>query len=182
MTHAIGSDTVVGVLGAGAMGGGIAQVAAVRGHRVILADTRAEAVETAIASIGSALGRLVEKGRLTRDEADATTGRIEGRVIGAGEEMPYASCSLVIEAIVERLDAKRDAFRALEAVTSTDAVLATNTSSLSIASIAAGCAGAERVLGVRFFKPGPVRPRVETMAGARMLEPRVGTKATRDSA
>ena len=165
MTPAPGSDTVVGVLGAGAMGGGIAQVAASRGHRVILADTRAEAAQAAIASISSTLARLVEKGRLTREAAEETTERIEPCEIGDAAAMPFAPCGLVIEAIVERLDAKRDAFRAMEEVTAADAVLTTNTSSLSIASIAAGCRQPERVLGVHFFNPAPVMPLVEIVPG-----------------
>jgi 3-hydroxybutyryl-CoA dehydrogenase len=165
MTRVLDSGTTVGVLGAGAMGSGIAQVAAARGHRVILADARAEAVTSALGTIGASLDRLVEKGRLTREAADASRARIEGNAIVAGDPVPFAPCGLVIEAIVERLEAKRDAFRAMEAVMEADAVLATNTSSLSIASIAAGCTRAERVLGVHFFNPAPVMPLVEIVPG-----------------
>ncbi|MBI3790418.1 MAG: NAD(P)-binding domain-containing protein [Gemmatimonadetes bacterium] len=152
---------MVGVLGAGAMGTGIAQVAAQRGHRVVLADARPEAVAKAKQSLAKAFAREVEKGRMT---SEAATAALEGMSFAtAGDMTAFAACGLVIEAIVESLPVKIEAFRALEAVVAPDAVLATNTSSLSVAAIAGGCAKRERVLGVHFFNPAPVMPLVEVI-------------------
>ena len=158
--------TLIGVLGAGAMGAGIAQVAAVRGHPVVLVDTSAAQVERAERGMAQALGREAEKGRLTADAAAAAVARVrfvEGRASVAMEE--FAECGVVVEAIVERLDVKRDAFARCEAAVGPDCVLATNTSSLSVSSIAAACARPERVLGVHFFNPAPVLPLVEIVPG-----------------
>lgn len=152
----------VGVVGAGAMGAGVAQVAAQRGHQVVLADSAASAVEKAKAGHAKAMAREVEKGRATQAEADATLKRIS-YVAGVGTEelKRFASCGLVIEAIVESLGVKQELFRALEGVVAAHAVLATNTSSLSVAAIAGACAKPERVLGIHFFNPAPVMPLVE---------------------
>lgn len=158
----LGSATVVGVVGAGAMGAGIAQVAAARGHRVILADAQPAAVARARDGHGKAMHREVEKGRLARADADAILARlhyvdgVDAAALGA-----FAPCGLVIEAVVEDLAVKQALFRALEAVVAADAVLATNTSSLSVAAIAGACARAERVVGIHFFNPAPVMPLVE---------------------
>ena len=159
---ALGRDTTVGVVGAGAMGAGIAQVAAVRGHRVVLADAFPVAVARALAGHVKAMAREVEKSRLTRPEADAVLARIT-YVDGVGSEQirAFASCGLVIEAIVEDLAAKRTLFEELEGVVVADAVLATNTSSLSVAAIAGAGARPERVVGIHFFNPAPVMPLVE---------------------
>jgi 3-hydroxybutyryl-CoA dehydrogenase len=152
---------VVGVVGAGAMGSGIAQVAARAGHRVILGDVNGGAVARACESIRNALARDVEKGRLTRSEADATLARIVDAGDLGGGYGAYAECGLVIEAVLERLDVKQALFSALETVVSDDCVLATNTSSLSVAAIGGACRRAERVLGVHFFNPAPVMQLVE---------------------
>jgi 3-hydroxybutyryl-CoA dehydrogenase len=159
-------ESVVGVLGAGAMGSGIAQVAARAGHRVVVADTSEEQMERARAAFKQALARDVEKGRLTSDDAHA----VEKRVwyVWRGPEAPmdaFAECRIVIEAIVERLDIKHQAFGALELALPPDAVLATNTSSLSVSGIAGACAHPERVVGVHFFNPAPVLPLVEIVPG-----------------
>jgi 3-hydroxybutyryl-CoA dehydrogenase len=157
----LGRDTVVGVLGAGAMGTGIAQVAAQRGHRVVLTDARAESVANAKRTLAKAFAREVEKGRLT---ADAATAALEGMTFHSGTDMaPFAPCGLVIEAIVESLPVKQEAFRALEAVVAPTAVLASNTSSLSIAAIAGGVTHRARVCGIHFFNPAPVMPLVEVI-------------------
>lgn len=142
--------TRVGVLGAGAMGAGIAQVAAANGHEVVVVDEDARALERARA-------RIAEKAPTAVDRV-----RFEQGKVGA-----FAGCGLVIEAIVERLDAKRQAFVTIEPVVAPDCVLATNTSSLSIASIAAACQRPEKVLGVHFFNPAPVMPLVEIIPGLR---------------
>jgi 3-hydroxybutyryl-CoA dehydrogenase len=162
----IDASTPIGVLGAGAMGSGIAQVAAVAGHPVVVMDADAAAMERARSGIGKALRREVEKGRMPADAAEAAIARIElhGRS-GAGGMDAFRGCGLVLEAIVERLDAKRDAFARLEEAVAADCVLATNTSSLSISSIASACARPERVLGVHFFNPAPVLPLVEIVSG-----------------
>jgi 3-hydroxybutyryl-CoA dehydrogenase len=152
---------IVGVVGAGAMGSGIAQVAATAGHKVVLGDVHAPAVAKARAAIAKALAREVEKGRLDQAAADA----ISARIVDAGElsasYAAYAECGLVIEAVLEDLAVKRALFGALEAVVSDDCILATNTSSLSVAAIGGGCRRAERVVGIHFFNPAPVMPLVE---------------------
>jgi 3-hydroxybutyryl-CoA dehydrogenase len=164
----LGPDAVIGVVGAGAMGTGIAQVALAHGHRVLLTDAHAPALPRARAGIEKALGREVEKGRLdaarlaSAPERLTTVDPAEG--LGA-----FADATFVIEAIVEKLDVKQATFRALEGVTQPHAVLATNTSSLSIASVAAACERPERVLGVHFFNPAPVLPLVEIIPGVRTL-------------
>ena len=154
---------VIGILGAGAMGSGIAQVAAAAGHRVRVVDARAEAVGKARAALERMMARDVDKRRRERGDADALMGRIEwhGSASDAPDMTPFADCALVIEAIVEQLPAKRSAFQAIERVVAPGCVLATNTSSLSVTAIAASCTGAERVLGVHFFNPAPVMPLVE---------------------
>jgi 3-hydroxybutyryl-CoA dehydrogenase len=156
----LGPDTVVGVVGAGAMGSGIAQVAAAAGHRVVLADADASAVARARDGLAKALAREVEKGRLPAGGDAATLARVRF-VEGVADLGPLGDCGLVVEAIVERLDAKRALFASLEAVVRDDCVLATNTSSLPIAAIGGRCTRPERVLGVHFFNPAPVMPLVE---------------------
>jgi 3-hydroxybutyryl-CoA dehydrogenase len=146
----------IGVLGAGAMGSGIAQVAAAHGHRVMLIDADHTALQRAQAAIESAARREVEKGRLDREET--LISRLEYH--GEGLEA-FAGCAMVIEAVVERLDVKRELFSRVERVVGDECVLATNTSSLSIAAIAGACRKPGRVIGVHFFNPAPVMPLVE---------------------
>ncbi|MEO5816441.1 MAG: 3-hydroxyacyl-CoA dehydrogenase NAD-binding domain-containing protein [Gemmatimonadaceae bacterium] len=155
------SKIAVGVVGAGAMGSGIAQVAAAAGHRVVLGDANPAGVSKALASIGQSLARDVEKGRLDRGAADAVLANItDAGDLSLGFEA-YAACGLVIEAVIEELGVKRALFSALENVVRGDCILASNTSSLSVAAIAAGCANAARVVGIHFFNPAPVMPLVE---------------------
>ena len=148
----------VGVLGAGAMGSGIAQVAASHGHPVILVDSDAPALDRARATLEKTMRREAEKGRLTEASAAEILGRIRYHSEGLDA---FAACGLVIEAIVERIDAKREAFGRLDRIVAHDAVLATNTSSLPVAAIASACTRSERVLGVHFFNPAPLMPLVE---------------------
>jgi len=161
--------TRVGVLGAGAMGSGIAQVAASAGHPVVLADVDTAALTRAEAGMRKALVREVEKGRRVASDVDALLGRIRFITAAAPARQVFGDCGLVIEAIVEDLSAKQEAFGALDeaapAAPAPDAVLATNTSSLSITAVAAACRHPERVLGVHFFNPAPVMPLVEIVAG-----------------
>src|SRR5207245_1019465 len=157
MTHA--RDTVIGVLGAGTMGSGIAQVAAAAGHAVVLADTRQEALDRARKELVKSLVREVEKQRFTAQAA----ADIESRVYFSAASEGIAAlpgCGLVIEAIVEDLAIKRESFRRIEPVVGDAALLATNTSSLSVTAIAAACTHPERVLGIHFFNPAPVMPLV----------------------
>jgi 3-hydroxybutyryl-CoA dehydrogenase len=156
----LSNDTRIAVLGAGAMGTGIAQVALVHGHPVILADARPDAAERASEVLGRSLAREVEKGRLTAAAANGAHRRLT-ILRGVEDVAPLADCGLVIEAVVEDLAVKRELFRRVEQVVAPDAVLATNTSSLSVASIAGACARGERVIGVHFFNPAPVMPLVE---------------------
>ena len=161
-------DSKVGVIGAGAMGSGIAQVAATYGHRVVLHDTRSGALDNAARSIEKSLARSVEKGRLTVDDAKATRERItlEGADTGDSPSLePFRDCALVIEAVVEDVGIKRDLFARLEAVLADDAILATNTSSLSVTAIACGCKHRGRVIGIHFFNPPTVLPLVEIVPG-----------------
>ena len=156
------SSTVIGVVGAGAMGAGIAQVAAINGHRVILADAQPAAQQRAIDGIRSSLARDVSKGRRVQQDADAIVARISlASGVNETELAAFAECGLVIEAIVEDLSVKRTLFRNLEAVVPDNTILASNTSSLSIAAIGGACKRADRVVGVHFFNPAPIMPLVE---------------------
>src|SRR5579884_1699545 len=156
-------DTIVGVVGAGAMGSGIAQVAAAAGHRVVLADARAGATEKARGNLGLALEKLVANGKLDRNEADRLIGRIDYQWEPLTDYGAYSRCGLVIEAVFEDLDAKRELLRGLEHVVARDTVLATNTSSLSVAALASACKVPERLVGLHFFNPAPVMPLVEVV-------------------
>jgi 3-hydroxybutyryl-CoA dehydrogenase len=161
---ALDGTTVIGVIGAGAMGTGIAQVAAGAGHDVVIADAREGATANAKASIAKALSREVEKGRASRSDADALMARIDFRLEPVGDHRAaFSRCGLVIEAVIEDLDAKRTLFRQLESVVARDCVLATNTSSLSVAAIASACEFSNRVVGIHFFNPAPVMPLVEVV-------------------
>ncbi|MBV6289882.1 3-hydroxyacyl-CoA dehydrogenase PaaH [Pseudomonas aegrilactucae] len=158
---ALDTTTVVAVIGAGAMGAGIAQVAAQAGHPVLLHDMRPGAAQAAIEGLGVQLGKRVGQGKLSAQQRDATLARLHA--VQALEEL--ADAGLVIEAIVENLHAKRELFARLEAICPAGCVLASNTSSLSITRIAAGLARPERFLGVHFFNPAPVMALVEIVSG-----------------
>lgn len=154
----------IGVVGAGAMGSGIAQLAATHGHDVVLHDVSAASLERGTTAIVKNLARLVEKTRVSDEESNAIRGRISlsgGDESGASSLHALANCSLVIEAVVEDLGVKRDLFSRLERVVGNDAILATNTSSLSVTAIARSCAHSERVIGIHFFNPPTVMPLVE---------------------
>ena len=158
-------NTPVLVVGAGIMGAGIAQVAAQAGHRVFLFDVREGAALQARVKLGATLDGLVAKGKLTADVAQATLARIEPVASLAAAE----SARLVVEAIVEQLDAKRSLFQQLEAVLGDDAVLATNTSSISITAIANGLRLPGRLVGMHFFNPVPLMKLVEVVSGLQTL-------------
>jgi 3-hydroxybutyryl-CoA dehydrogenase len=152
---------VIGVIGAGAMGAGIAQVAAMAGHDVVLGDLVPSSVSRARDSIGAALMRDASKGRISQADAETVLHRISGADSLAGGYDAFASCGVVIEAIAESLPAKTALFSALEPYVTKDCVLGTNTSSLPIAAIASACAAPERVIGIHFFNPAAVMPLVE---------------------
>jgi 3-hydroxybutyryl-CoA dehydrogenase len=152
----------VGVVGAGTMGAGIAQVAALAGHEVRLVDAVAGVADRAVTAAGERLERLAAKDRLRSDEAAAA----RHRLTAVADVSDLAGCVLVVEAVAEDLAVKRDLFAELEKVCGETAILATNTSSLSVTEIAAGLTRPERVAGMHFFNPAPVLPLVEVVAGA----------------
>ncbi len=151
----------VGVVGSGAMGTGIAQVAATAGHEVMIFDNSTESITRSSESLKKVFNRLVEKGKVSQADADTILGRIS--YCNNLEEL--SSAKLVIEAIVENIEAKKALFSHLEVIVDDDAILATNTSSLSIASICAACSKPHRVLGIHFFNPAPLMPLVEIVSG-----------------
>lgn len=148
---------VIGIIGAGAMGSGIAQVASQAGHQVILTDTKQEVLDLSKSKLAKIMNRLVEKGRLTAEEIAS----IQNNITYTLEITDFYACGLVIEAVIERLDIKKLIFSNLESIVSESCILASNTSSLSIASIAASCNISSRVLGIHFFNPAPLMPLVE---------------------
>jgi 3-hydroxybutyryl-CoA dehydrogenase len=149
----------IGVVGLGAMGAGIAQVAIEAGFDVVGREVSAELEEAAAGRIGHFLTRKVEKGQQTQDERDAAVARLETTT----DLEALAECDLVVEAIVEQLDAKLELFAELERLCRPDAVLATNTSALSVTEIAAATSSPERVVGMHFFNPAPLMPLVEVV-------------------
>ncbi len=149
------------VVGAGIMGAGIAQVAALAGHPVMLFDLRDGAADQARAQLATTLDTLVAKGKLGSDVVAQAMARIQ--VIT--ELTSAAHAHLVVEAIVEKLEAKRSLFRQLEAVVSADCVLATNTSSISVTAIANGLQHPQRLVGMHFFNPVPLMKLVEVVSG-----------------
>ncbi|MFE0840402.1 3-hydroxyacyl-CoA dehydrogenase [Achromobacter insolitus] len=159
----------IGVVGAGAMGRGIAQIAAQAGLRVRLYDTSADAVAAARESLQQTWEKLAQKGKMSAADAQAALERVES----ATALTDMSNCQLVVEAIVERLDVKRDLFAALEGVVAEDCILASNTSSLSITAIAAACKRPQRVAGYHFFNPVALMKVVEVIDGLRSA-PEVG--------
>ncbi|MCH2215631.1 MAG: 3-hydroxyacyl-CoA dehydrogenase NAD-binding domain-containing protein [Flavobacteriales bacterium] len=150
-------DSKIAVIGSGSMGSGIAQVAATAGHDVCLFDNNAEALDKASQKLIKILDRQVEKGRMTEKEANGIFARIEF----CNQLEDLAGADLMIEAIIEDLEVKRNLFSHLELIADETTILATNTSSLSIANIAASCNKPGRVLGIHFFNPAPLMPLVE---------------------
>lgn len=161
MSAPLSRDSIVAVIGAGAMGAGIAQIAAIHGHRVQLHDTRMGAGDAAKRGIGEALDKQVAKGRLARADADAALARIATVVT-----LPDVCVArLVIEAIVEDLAVKRELIGRVENVVDPQCILASNTSSLSITALGAGTKHPDRIVGMHFFNPAPLMPLVEVVTG-----------------
>jgi 3-hydroxyacyl-CoA dehydrogenase len=147
----------VGVVGLGTMGAGIAQISVTAGHDTVGREVTPELAARARETIERYLGRAVEKGRMTAQERDAALARLE-LTTDVGD---LAGCDLVIEAIVEELEPKRELFAELDRITRPEAVLATNTSALSVSDIAEATEHSERVVGMHFFNPAPLLPLVE---------------------
>ncbi len=158
----LSAPAAIGVIGAGTMGAGIAQIAAAAGHRVYLIDAREGAAAIARERIATALAGLAAKGKLTAADAEATVARIEVVHTLAG----MADAVLVVEAIIEDLAAKQSLMRELEQQLSPQAVLATNTSSISVTAIANGMQHPQRMVGRHFFNPVPLMKLVEVVSGA----------------
>ncbi|TKX67575.1 3-hydroxyacyl-CoA dehydrogenase family protein [Halorubrum sp. SP9] len=160
--RALSEVDVVGVVGAGTMGNGIAQVAATAGYDVVMRDVETEYVERGLDSVADSLDRLAGKDALD-EEPDA----IRDRIAGTTDLDDLADADVAIEAVIEDLDVKRDVFEDLDRVTDDDAVLATNTSTLSITTIASATDRASDVVGLHFMNPVPIMDGVEVVVGER---------------
>lgn len=158
--------TIIGVLGSGTMGAGIAQVAAQKGHQVVLIDNNEQAIEKARSNHERIFNQLVTKGKISHEEMNSTLSRIQYSV----KLSDFASCGLVIEAIVEKIEVKHTVFQAMEEVVSKQCILASNTSSLSIASIGSVLKHPERVIGIHFFNPAPLMPLVEVIPAVQTID------------
>lgn len=139
------------------MGSGIAQIAATNGHEVVVFDTSQEAMDKAKGKLAKIFTRLVEKEKFTEEQSD----EIQGRISYSTNMSAVGGSGIVIEAIIENLEIKKKVFAELESICGDDCILATNTSSLSVASIAGACKKADRVIGIHFFNPAPLMPLVE---------------------
>lgn len=155
------TDSVIGIVGSGAMGTGIAQVAATAGHSVIVYDNNKAALEKSKHNLALTFAKLVEKQKLTNEQAHGVVSKISFSENAAH----LKECAIIIEAIVENIEVKQHAFAQLEKVTEGKAILASNTSSLSITSIASACGKPQHVIGVHFFNPAPLMPLVEIIPG-----------------
>jgi len=151
----------VGIVGAGTMGSGIAQVAATAGHQTVLFDIDGQMLQRAKAALQTTLAKLQEKGKLSGEQ----TAKILSNIQFADSPKAFEGSELIIEAVVENLDIKQKLFNDIEKIVEPDCVLGTNTSSLSVTSIAAVCNKPERVIGIHFFNPAPLMPLVEIIPG-----------------
>jgi len=147
----------ISVIGAGTMGTGIAQIASTKGHEVCLYDSFEGSIENAKTSLEKILNRLVEKERISSEEKE----NIINRINFSEKLEDIKDSGLVIEAIIENLEIKQKIFSKIENLVSEDCIISSNTSSLSIASIAGACKNAKRVVGIHFFNPAPLMPLVE---------------------
>ena len=164
----------IGVIGAGQMGAGIAQVSAAAGYRILLSDRDGALAEKGKAGIAKALGRLVDKEKITGEARDATLARIEPM----GDLAAFGDCDLVIEAATEREEIKRAIFADVAKVLRADAILATNTSSIPITRLASASTDPARFIGVHFFNPVPVMGLIEVIRGLATSEATVATVET----
>jgi 3-hydroxybutyryl-CoA dehydrogenase len=164
-------DTI-GILGAGSMGSGIAQVAASVGHNVVICDNHRMALSKAMNGIQASLRSLVEKGKIT----DSNAYEIFSRIKLSDHMSDFRDCAMVIEAIVEDIEPKQIAFKSMEAIVGEDTILASNTSSLSISAMGAQLKHPERIVGIHFFNPAPLMRLVEIIPGLQ-TEPTVLERA-----
>lgn len=149
----------VGVVGCGLMGSGIAQVCAQSGYRVVVLEANEELLKKGLTSIDKFLTKSVEKGKISQQDKEATLGRIKGTV----EISDFGDCDLTVEAIIEKMDAKKKVFAQLDKICPRDAILATNTSALSITDIATATGRLDKVLGLHFFNPVPIMKILEVV-------------------
>ncbi len=161
----------VGVIGCGLMGAGITQVCAEAGYRTIVREASGELVSGGIGRIDGGLSRNVSKGKMSEDEKAAVLGRITGTT----NFDDLADCDLVIEAVTENLETKQEVFRILDGIASPEAILASNTSSISITELASATDRPEQVLGLHFFNPVPVMRLIEMVIGLQASEKTVET-------
>ena len=158
---ALSRDAVIAVVGTGAMGAGIAQIAAAAGHPVKLLDNRSGAAELAIVGIRAQFAKMAEKGKLTAEAAEAAGARL----VPVAQLADLADCALVVEAIVENLEDKQTLYADLEAIVADDCIFGTNTSSISVTAIGAALKRPERLAGLHFFNPAPLMALVEIVSG-----------------
>jgi len=156
------SISTVGVIGAGIMGSGIAQVAARAGYNVIMRDIEDSFVSRGMSTIKKNMDREVQKNRLSREDADGVLARLKGTT----HLQDLASCGIVIEAAVEKMELKKNIYRELDKVCGPDTIFASNTSGLSITEMAAATGRAKKFIGMHFFNPVPVMKLVELIMGA----------------
>ncbi len=154
-------NSIIGIVGSGAMGAGIAQIAASAGHTVIVYDNNLTSLQTARKSIALGFAKMVEKLKISPEKAH----EIVSKIAFTEKAVHLHECHLIIEAIVEDLDIKSQVFSLLEKTTEGKCILATNTSSLSVTSIAAACINPKQVIGIHFFNPAPLMPLVEIIPG-----------------
>ena len=158
---AIPTSAVIGVIGAGTMGAGIAQLAASAGHEVFLYEAFAGAAAKGKAGLMAGLRKLVARGKVTEEQLEA----IEGHITVVDSKEAMAPAAMVIEAVIEKLDVKRSLFQELEGIVRDDTILATNTSSISVTAIACGLTRPERLVGMHFFNPATIMKLVEVISG-----------------
>jgi 3-hydroxybutyryl-CoA dehydrogenase len=156
----------IGVIGAGQMGNGIAQVAAAAGYNVIMRDIEDKFVEKGMATIQKSLDKLVSKERISAEDKDAILGRIETTL----ELAPLAKSDLIVEAIIERLDLKQELFKELDGLCGENVLFASNTSSISITELAAGTSRPDKFIGMHFMNPVPLMKLVEVIKGKETSE------------
>ena len=162
----LNKETVIGVIGSGTMGSGIAQVAASFGHKVILNDVDNSVLQKAKLNLENTFTKLVKKNKLTKEGAKSILENINYD----SQKDSLKECGLIIEAVVENLEAKKNLFFELEKIINEETILATNTSSLSITAIASACQKPGRVIGAHFFNPAPLMPLVEIVPGIQTSE------------
>jgi len=154
------------VVGAGTMGNGIAQTFAASGRRVLLLEANAPALDRGMSAIGKSLAKLVEKGKMEAGARDETLARISTDP----KSFPLADCAIAVEAVPEKLEIKREVFQMLDPMVPEGAILATNTSSISITELAAGTRRPARFIGMHFMNPVPLMPLVEVVRGLETSE------------